>query len=70
MKVLISWLAVAAEYSAYLLLEDDLALSWPAFLSWAIDAPALEALRFHRCFYRTEWLPATGAAVLLVGLPE
>ncbi len=58
----------SADYTTFILLEDDLALGWPALLSWASDTSVLQPRKFQRCFYRTEYREEDGAVVLLVRL--
>ena len=46
--------SAAGNHTAYVYIEDDTEVLWPALLSWAIDTEALEPLNFQRGFYRTE----------------
>jgi hypothetical protein len=55
-----------ADYTTFMLLEDDLCPSWSALVSWARESPLLERHGFQRCFYRTEYRPKDGQLVMLV----
>ena len=41
-----------AGYTAYMYMEDDTKVTWPALASWARDTELLEPLGFLRNFYR------------------
>jgi hypothetical protein len=57
--------AVLGNYSAYMYIEDDTLVPWPAIVSWAFDTEVLAPLGFIRGFYRTEVDPTTGDVVML-----
>lgn len=46
--------APAESYTAFVYMEDDTEISWPAMLSWAVDAAVLAPRGFQRGFFRTE----------------
>ena len=47
-------LDVAANYTLFVYMEDDLQLTWPALQAWAYDESLLAPLGFHRGFVRVE----------------
>eukprot|EP00667_Euglena_gracilis_P010063 EG_transcript_10233 len=57
--------AVAARnHTAFLYLEDDTLLRWPAVVSWAMDTEVLAPLGFARGIARTEFHRTTAALLL------
>jgi hypothetical protein len=46
-------------------MQDDMRVTWPALVSWAVDTRLLEPQNFTRCFFRSEVIPTNGGVSLL-----
>ena len=55
----------AGVHTAFMYIEADILLSWPALVSWARDTELLSPLGFQRAMYRVEVAPWDGKYVML-----